>query len=119
MHPRIIPAALALGLTAALPAHAINMRFLAETPYAQFSPADKKTMKANVERALDETADGATLDWRNEASGASGSITPQRSFERDGRKCRELRIQNTFRTRRGDGLHTFCQDPAGTWQLSR
>lgn len=119
MHPRIIPAALALGLAAALPAHAINMGFLSQTPYAQFSPADKKTMKANVERALEETADGATLDWKNEASGASGSISPQRSLERDGRKCREALVRNTFKTLKGEGIYTFCRDTAGKWQLAR
>jgi surface antigen len=118
MHLRIITAMLALGL-AATAAHAINLQFLSQTPYAQFPPADKKTMKATILRALDETADGATLDWKNEASGASGSISPQRSFERDGRNCRELRIQNTFRTRTGEGLHTFCRDSAGKWQLAR
>ncbi len=116
---RFIPAALALGLAGTLPAHALNTQFLSETPYAKFSKEDKKTLRANVGRALDETADGAVLDWKNEASGAGGSISPQKSFERDGRKCREALVRNTFKTLKGEGSYTFCRDAAGKWQLAR
>ena len=109
----------ALLALAAVPSWALNTQFLTETPYAKFSKEDKRVLKQNVETALAESGDGQTTEWKNEVSGASGTLTPRKSFERDGRKCREMEVSNRYKTLQGQGTFTFCQDKFGKWQLAK
>jgi surface antigen len=112
------PAFVLLALVAAS-AWALNTQFLKETPYAKFSKEDKRLLMQSIDKALAESGDGQTTEWKNEVSGASGALTPQKSFERDGRKCREMEVRNRYKTLHGQGNFTFCQDKAGKWQLAQ
>jgi len=103
----------------AVPAQAYDLQFLVNTPYAHFTKGDKKMLMQNIDKALDEGKEGSTLEWKNEPSGAAGTITPEKSFERNGRKCRTLRIHNTYKTLKGEGNYDFCQDQNGKWQLAQ
>jgi surface antigen len=112
------PAFVLLALAAGH-AWALNTQFLKETPYAKFSKEDKRLLMQGIDKALAESGEGQTTEWKNEASGASGALTPQKSFERDGRKCREMEVRNRYKTLHGQGVYTFCQDKAGKWQLAQ
>jgi hypothetical protein len=44
-------------------------------------------------------------------------VTPQKSYTSAGMKCRDLLIANSYRTLKGEAVHTFCQNTAGAWKL--
>lgn len=106
---------------AAVPSWAFNTMFLEQAPYTKFSEDDKRLLAQNIDKALAESADGQKTQWKNDASGASGSLTPQKSFERDGRKCRSIEVRNRYKALRDEGqiVVTYCQDDAGKWTLTK
>lgn len=90
---------------------------LAASPISRFDAADNRLFLAAIDKALSENADGVKLTWKNEQTPANGSVTPQRSFEADGMRCRDLLITNEYRSRSAQNVHTFCRDAAGAWKL--
>lgn len=90
---------------------------LAASPISRFSDADNRLFLGAIDKALSENANGVELDWKSALTPARGSVTPQRSFESDGMKCREVLIANEYRARKAQGVHTFCRDAAGAWKL--
>lgn len=98
-------------------AHAQILNELAASPISRFSAADNKLLLGAIDKALSDKADGATLAWKSDESPAQGSVTPQRSFQTDGMRCRELLIANEYRARNARSVHTFCRDNAGAWKL--
>lgn len=90
---------------------------LATSPMSRFNDADNRLFMATLNKALADGGDGVALAWKNERTPASGSVTPQKSFDSKGMKCRELLIANSYKTLKGEGVHTFCQNSAGKWKL--
>jgi surface antigen len=70
-------------------------------------------------QALEYNRVGTTSSWKNPDTGASGSITPIRTYDSGGRYCREYNqnIQVGGKTQRGHG--TACRNPDGTWEIVR
>ncbi len=98
-------------------AHAQYLNLLATTPLSQFNEADNKLFMATIDKALSEGADGVAMAWKNERTPAAGVVTPQKTYLSEGLKCRELLIANSYKTLKGEAVHTFCQNSAGTWKL--
>lgn len=92
---------------------------LAASPVSQFNKADNQLFMAAVQKALAEGTDGVPIVWKNDRSPAAGVVTPQKSFVSAGMKCREMLIANTYKTLRGEGVHTFCLNAAGQWRLQQ
>ena len=90
---------------------------LATTPMSRFNEADNKLFMAIVNKALAEGTDGETLTWKNERTPAAGSVTLQKSYVSKGMPCRDLLIANSYKTLKGEGVHTFCKNGAGKWKL--
>ena len=111
-------ALLALAGASAGPAHAVRgYDNFNNTPVAKFSKEDSALMMARVNQALKAEKDGETLDWKNEATPASGSVTPLARFSADGLTCRRLRIVNVYAELKAQGVYRFCEKPAGKWKL--
>ena len=112
---------LATTLAAILPAaHAQsgNLLFLKNSPAAQFNAADFKLMRANVEKALAGPPEGPPLEWKNEKTGAAGTVTPAGADEAAApKKCRKLRIANSYKLIKDEGVYTFCVGNTGKWAL--
>ena len=87
------------------------------TPLAKFSKEDAAMMMARVDEALKAEKDGQTLEWKNPATPASGSVTPLARFSADGLACRRLRVANAYGDLRAEGVYRFCEKPAGKWKL--
>ena len=87
------------------------------TPLAKFSKEDAAMMMARVDEALKAEKDGQTLEWKNPATPASGSVTPLARLTADGLSCRRLRIANAFGDLKAEGVYRFCEKPAGKWKL--
>jgi hypothetical protein len=114
---KALAAAALLGL-AAPAAHAVRGydNFNA-TPFAKFSKEDSAMMMARVDQALKAEKDGETLEWKNPATPASGSVTPLARFTADGLACRRLRVANAYGDLKAEGVYRFCEKPAGKWKL--
>ena len=90
---------------------------LATTPISHFNAADNKLFMSTIDKALAEGTDGVALTWKNERTPAAGAVTPQKSYVSKGMKCRDLLIANSYKTLKGEGVHTFCQNSTGKWKL--
>jgi surface antigen len=111
-------AALCAGLNE--PAHATTTASKAVVnamPATKFSSQDHALMMERVDQALKADKDGQTLEWKNEKSPASGSVTPLARLEWQGLQCRRLRIHNAYGEIKAQGVYKFCEKPAGRWKL--
>lgn len=108
-------AACLLLVATAAPAQYLNI--LGASPVSHFNDVDNKLMLAAIDKALADPADGTAQAWNNPASPASGAVTARRSYVSEGRKCRELLVANSYKTLKGEAVHSFCQDGAGQWKL--
>ena len=86
-------------------------------PASSFNKDDMAMMMARVDQALKAEKDGETLEWKNDATPASGSVTPMARFTADGLACRRLRIINVYGSNKAQGVYRFCEKPAGKWKL--
>lgn len=111
-------ATLAFAAASAGPAHAVRgYDNFSNTPLAKFSKEDSALMMTKVNQALKAEKDGETLEWKNEATPASGSVTPLARFSADGMACRRLRIVNVYDSLKAQGVYRFCDKGGGKWKL--
>jgi surface antigen len=113
---RALLAAAVLGGSGA--AAAAGYGFLAESPMGRFNEDDLKLMNGAIAEALAAKAIGTPVRWANDRTRSSGEVTPARSFESQGRPCRDLRVVNRHRTLEASGLYTLCRDN-GDWKLAQ
>jgi len=96
-----------------------DFSFLNQAPIRYFNDADLKLLSGAVDRALDKAKQGEKIDWSNAQTGTSGSITPIRSFVRDGDECRRLEVVNrSKKATRGSASSEvdFCK-VEGSWKI--
>jgi surface antigen len=93
------------------------MSWLTDTAFAKFDDKDTQLFKAALDKALDSPADGTPVQWNNERSGSSGTVTPERRVAQGGASCRDLRIANRHKDLAGEGVYRFCRTSAGKWSL--
>ena len=71
-----------------------------------------------VGQALERASDGQAIHWRNTDSGLGYEVTPLRTFQQDGRYCREYQTgvasNKTYRDDRG----IACRNADGSWSLT-
>ena len=87
------------------------------TPLAKFSKEDSAMMMARVDQALKAEKDGETLEWKNPATPASGSVTPLSRLTSNGLACRRLRVANAYGDLKAEGVYRFCEQSPGKWKL--
>jgi len=108
-------ALLAATLLAAMPAPAANLRFLRNTPIANFTKEDLQIFTQTLNEVLDKGPDGEARRWSNAASGAKGEIKPLNTFERNATPCRRAVISNSAGGRSNTGQYNFCKQSTGQW----
>jgi len=67
--------------------------------------------------ALEHAPDKRRVAWNNADNGYDYAVEPTRTFERDGRYCREYQTTATIDSRRQNVYGTACRQPDGSWQL--
>ena len=98
-------------------AMAINLNFLRNAPISRFNQQDIQLLQEAFLKAMDSGADGTTVEWANDRTGASGTITPTERFQRGGAECRTARFTTRFRALTGGGEFSFCKNSKGDWLL--
>lgn len=119
-----IPAAITTLATVLAPesGSAQALGFMEYSPIAYYTEEDHRIADEAGLDALDNYPDGTTREWRNPATGASGSITPlETSTNEAGHTCRKARAvdRTTKPPLRGEFVFQLCKDPATGWQFVR
>jgi surface antigen len=114
---RALSIAALLGLLAGAAQAVSGYDTFNKMPASSFSKDDTAMMMARVDQALKAEKDGETLEWKNEATPASGSVTPLARYSADGLSCRRLQIVNVYGSNKAQGVYRFCEKPAGKWKL--
>ncbi|MEM6902647.1 MAG: RT0821/Lpp0805 family surface protein [Pseudomonadota bacterium] len=104
------------GQLAATAAGVLLGGFLGNEVGASLDRADKAYMQQTAARTLETAPTGSSVPWRNPDSGNSGTVTVDRTFERDsGQFCREYRhtVEIGGQTEVMTGV--ACRQADGTW----
>jgi surface antigen len=90
-----------------------NYAFLAQSALGKCAERDGRVFTSTLLRALDHSADGSTVEWRNTQTGSHGRI--QVLKDPDGTPdCRLARIATDDKTVKGQELYQFCKKN-GKW----
>jgi surface antigen len=113
----IAGALVSLLLLAVQGVYAFNLRWLENTPAESFTDEDWQLLQDTVVKALNESAKGDRLIWRNPATGNSGSVTNMGSADGDGKTCIRLGIHNETERLSGSSVSRFCKQDDGGWKM--
>jgi surface antigen len=69
-----------------------------------------------VGQVLEHAGSDQPVAWRNPDSGAAVRVTPLRTWEEDGRYCREYTTTVRIDGRPQQAWGTACRQPDGSWQ---
>jgi surface antigen len=112
-HRSIVCAAVLLLATGT--AASAGLGFMSKGPMAKFNEADMKLLEGALAQAREAKETGTPVEWANEKSGASGSVTPLRIFEEGGQPCRDLKVFNRHKQLEASGVYTMCRQKDGRW----
>ena len=92
---------------------------LRDSPAEDFDDEDSRLFLAAIKQVLEATPPPQPLDWRNDASGAGGTLLvvghPKRP---DFGECRRVRATLYSKKRKGNPTAwTACKDTSGNWKL--
>lgn len=90
---------------------------LKDSPISKFTEQDMTYFEAARTEALEKRADGESVSWANPETGNSGTVTPIRTYERAGSRCRVLEIVNRAGKQRGESRFNFCEQTNGEWKV--
>ncbi|RZT95176.1 RT0821/Lpp0805 family surface protein [Rivibacter subsaxonicus] len=91
-----------------------NYSFMADTPISRFNDADRALYKAAIDKALTTDALGQPVEWKNDKTGSSGSVTPKAA---DG-ECRLLAVSTRHAALHNEGEHKLCR-VNGKWKVAK
>ncbi|MFM9871211.1 hypothetical protein [Achromobacter xylosoxidans] len=119
---RLIAFALAAGVTAG-PALAAPAVMLNNALITQISKADKPAFHQAVADALNNAADGQSINWsstpKRKAAPITAKITPLQTSKLSGdRTCRLLEGDFARTSTTETWKFWFCKQPDGTWKAS-
>jgi len=82
------------------------------------SSQDRTLLEEATQNALENSPSGIAVKWRNNSTGASGTVTPQPAFDMDGKPCREFQQQITASGQLATSYGTACRDRGGVWRIA-
>ena len=103
---------------AGIAAVAQNLNFLNRAPIAQMTEADQDMLSTALNEALNDTADGEVVEWRNPETEAGGTITVLGTDKDYGTICRTLRTATEAGGRSGAGSYRLCLAEDQTWRFA-
>jgi len=72
--------------------------------------------RMQAQRTLEGTPTGQTAAWRNPDSGHAYEVTPTRTYQEEGRPCREYTTEAWIDGKRETVRGTACREPDGSWR---
>jgi surface antigen len=95
-----------------------NINFLNRGPIAQMNDADKAILREAIADALNNRADGESVEWVNPDTESGGTITLVDTHEDYGTTCRSVRTRSRAAGRSGGGDYRLCKAKDDTWQFA-
>jgi len=78
---------------------------------------DVRQANSTAQRSFEYQPSGTTSSWANPDSGASGTVTPTRTYQAQGTYCREYQSTVTIEGRTEYATGTACRQGDGTWKI--
>src|SRR5215468_10789980 len=78
---------------------------------------DKRLQAEAAQKALETAPSGQAVAWNNPDSGHSGTVTPVRTYQSDGKYCREYQTTVTIDNKQEKGYGTACRQPDDSWKI--
>ena len=101
-------------------AFAINLMFMSkQAPARKFSDEDWKYFDNAIIHTLKYVNDGASYNWNNPASSASGTLEVLESTTKDNVHCRRVRLPTTYAQLKGVTEFVFCKQADGGWKVTQ
>jgi len=95
---------------AASPAMALNwVPLLKNSPAERFDDEDLQLFLTTARKAVNEAPDNQTVSWENPDTKAHGDITVLKTFEKDGRTCKRVRVRNEAGGRKASSVVDACK----------
>lgn len=107
------------GNTAAIIGGTILGGLLGSEVGKSLDKADVAYARRTQHSALESNKAGSTSAWKNPDSGASGTITPTKTYEESGRYCREFTQTVTVGGKTEKAYGTACRQPDGAWKVQQ
>ncbi|MCE2510047.1 MAG: hypothetical protein J4G10_03580 [Alphaproteobacteria bacterium] len=79
--------------------------------------ADQLYLTRTSTTAFEFNQTGMTSTWSNPDSGNYGSVTPTRTYQSQGRYCREYQQSVTVGGNTEQAYGTACRQPDGNWEI--
>jgi surface antigen len=95
---------------------ALNALFLVQGPLAHLTKEDAQIARAEIQKALTSGKDGETYKWSNPKTQASGTVTPTKTFTKDGMRCRATEFSTSAGGERGASTWNMCDTKDG-WKV--
>ncbi len=96
---------------------AVNIFSARDLPVRYMTDEDRDILKAAATDVLERGRDGEGKHWENPKTGAHGDLVPLASFEREGRRCRDLDVANSARGHDNRLTVTLCRQDDGDWKI--
>jgi surface antigen len=97
--------------------HAVNVLSARDMPIEAMTEEDVAILMQAVTAALEAQPDHSTARWENPRTGAHGELTPVASFEKAGRRCRDLEVANSAQGRSNRLVVSLCRQDGGEWTV--
>ncbi|MFV2061328.1 MAG: RT0821/Lpp0805 family surface protein [Gammaproteobacteria bacterium] len=91
--------------------------YLRDLPISSFTDDDMRLLRDTAYQALEELKDGEKKAWNNEKSGNSGLLNPLKTYQKDGRLCRTLRVINRSQKKIAELKLEVCEIEEDTWKI--
>ena len=82
-----------------------------------FTDRDWQLVAETLTSTLDSAADGESLSWENDKSGARGRMTVLGSEARGDTTCRRLRVESAAKGSSSSHQYRFCRRDGGDWAI--
>ncbi|MBC8007612.1 MAG: hypothetical protein H7X76_06145 [Prolixibacteraceae bacterium] len=96
---------------------AIDLTSMRNMPISRMNDEDRAIFKTALIDALERKRDGEGARWENSKTGAHGDLLPRASFEREGRRCRDLEVANSAGGLDNRLVVTLCRQADGAWKV--
>ena len=111
-----VPFFIVLAL-ASSPALALNwVPLLKNSPGERFDEDDLQIFIVTARKVVNETPDNQTVSWENPDTKHHGDFTILKTFQKDGRTCKRVRVRNEADGRKASNVVDACKVD-GKWRL--
>ena len=99
-----------LLLAAATPAMALNwVPLMKNTAFERFDEDDLEMFLQTARKTLNGAPDKQTVSWENPDTNAGGDFTILKTFQEDGRTCKQVQVRTHASGRKGNAIVSACQ----------